>query len=244
MLLRLFATFLLFTQVCLAQFPMPIQGTVQLEGIALAGVHISNLTSLAATTTTSDGTFIITVNKDDVLLITHISAKDQYQVVYSDLATNPFLHITLEVKENALDEVVIRSYDKITVQSVGIVQGEQRILTANERRLHTAGDFKPIHLLSLLGGSLQLDPIINAINGRTKRLKRYIEIDNEIAIYKSLYTYHADFMSQRFEIEDTEVVRFFDSLVDHPQVTSLLKQDNEDKINIWLCEEYLIFSAK
>ena len=49
--------------------------------------------------------------------------------------------------------------------------------------LKTAGDFKPIHLLGILGGSLPVDPIINAITGRTKMLKKVIEREDQNTLF-------------------------------------------------------------
>lgn len=235
--------FLLFINwVVVAQFPMPIQGQVTLEGITVEAAHVTNLNSQGSTTTNKNGIFWLQVNVGDVLLVSHVSAKEKFVIIREELANEPLLSISLEEQRNELDEVIIEEQPDITVQSVGIIQGEQKIPTANERRLDTAGDFKAIHLLSLLGGSLQVDPIINAITGRTKMLKRYIEIDKQIAVYESLYEYHAYFIKDRFNIDDTEIKRFFNELVDHPGIATLLKNDNEDQIRIWLCKEYLIFN--
>ena len=242
MRLRLLLLLLFITFQVVAQFPMSMQGQVTLEDNVLESAHVINLKSQRSTTTDKNGIFWIQVDVGDVLLVSHISAADKYAIISEKLALEPLLSIRLEVKRNELDEVVVIDQPDITVQSVGIVQGEQKIPTANERRLHTAGDFKPIHLLGLLGGSLQVDPIINAITGRTKRLKRYVEIDKQIAVYESLYEYHAYFIKNRFEIDDTEVERFFNELVDHPDITVILKKENEDQIRIWLCAQYIIFS--
>jgi hypothetical protein len=242
MRLRLLLLLLFITFQVVAQFPMSMQGQVTLEDKILESAHVTNLNSQGSTTTDNNGIFWLQVDVGDVLLVSHVSAKEKFVIIHKQLANEPLLSISLEVQRNELDEVIIKEQPDITVQSVGIIQGEQKIPTANERRLHTAGDFKPIHLLSLLGGSLQVDPIINAITGRTKRLKRYVEIDKKIAVYESLYEYHAYFVKDRFEIDDTEVKRFFNELVDHPNITALLKKNNEDQIRIWLCAQYLIFS--
>jgi len=240
----IFLFLFLVNTVAIAQFPMSIQGQVTLEGASLEAAHVTNLNSQLSTTTNKDGRFWLQVDVSDVLLVSHVSAKEKYVIIYKGLATEALLSIVLELQTNELDEVILKEQPDITVQSVGIIQGEQKIPTANERRLHTAGDFKAIHLLSLLGGSLQVDPIINAITGRTKMLKRYVEIDKQIAVYESLYEYHNHFIKERFEVDDTEVKQFFNVLVDHPEITNLLKNDNEDQIRIWLCKEYLIFSNR
>lgn len=122
---------------------------------------------------------------------------------------------------------------------MGIIQGERPIPTTNERRLQTAGDFKPVHLLGLLGGSLQLDPIINAISGRTKRLKKYVAIDKEIAAYDLMMEKYAQFLRERFEFTEDELKQFVNYLVDLPEFQSKAHQENELQVQLWLCEQYL-----
>lgn len=239
MVIRLFVLFLCCAQVCLAQFPLSTQGEVKIGDFKLEGAHVNNLNSQQSITTDSDGRFVMAVNKGDVLLVTHLSARDQYVVIFEELASNPFLSIILKEKENTLDEVVLNSSDKITVQSVGIIQGERPIPTTNERRLQTAGDFKPVHLLGLLGGSLQLDPIINAISGRTKRLKKYVAIDKEIAAYDLMMEKYAQFLRERFELTEDELKQFINYLVDLPEFQSKAHQENELQVQLWLCEQYL-----
>ncbi len=236
---RFFILFLCCAKVCLAQFPLSTQGEVKIGDFRLEGAHVNNLNSQQSITTDSDGRFVMAVNKGDVLLITHISARDQYVVIFEELAANPFLNIKLKEKENTLDEVVLNGKEKVTVQSVGIIQGERPIPTTNERRLQTAGDFKPTHLLGLLGGSLQLDPIINAINGRTKRLKKYVAIDKEIAAYDLMIEKYAQFLRERFEPTEDELIQFINQLVDMPEFQSKAYQENELQVQLWLCEQYL-----
>jgi hypothetical protein len=51
---------------------------------------------------------------------------------------------------NQLDEVVIRRYNNINAVSLGIIPANQNIY-ASRKKLRTAGDFKPIMLLGLIG---------------------------------------------------------------------------------------------
>lgn len=90
----------------------------------------------------------------------------------------------MTTKELELQEVVVNENTAITAENLGIIPKGQKKYTQAERQLATAGDFKPIMLLGLLGGSMQLDPLINKINGRTKRLKANVEIEKEKKIFK------------------------------------------------------------
>lgn len=224
---------------------VPVRGIITLNDVPLEGAHIANLSSQENSTSDSNGSFRIDVYVGTILLISHIGAEDKYVVIYDEtLEEDPFI-VQMQEKTNSLDEVVLEEGQRVTVQSVGIVQGEQYIPTTNERRLQTAGDFKAKDLLKIITqGALPITPILNAINGRTKRLKRYIEIDGEISIFESLYYYDAQFLEDRFGMSDEDIIRFLDSLVDHPEVSEIIRTDNDDQIRIWLCEQYLIFTRE
>jgi hypothetical protein len=85
----------------------------------------------------------------------------------------------LTPKSIELNEVLINKNPNITAENLGIIPKDQVKLTPAERRLQTAGDFKPIHLLGLLGGFLAVDPILNAINGKTKMLKKDLAVERK-----------------------------------------------------------------
>ncbi|NRS87409.1 hypothetical protein HNQ02_000309 [Flavobacterium sp. 7E] len=76
--------------------------------------------------------------------------------------------------------------------SLGIVSKDQKKYTQAERRLQTTGDFKPIMLLGLLGGSMPLDPLINKINGRTKRVKKQIVAEKKGSNIEKLSGYYSE----------------------------------------------------
>jgi hypothetical protein len=82
----------------------------------------------------------------------------------------------MESTMNQLDEVVIRRYNNINAVSLGLFS-KPKIIYAS-RKLRTAGDFKPIMLLGLIS-SMPLDPLINKINGRTKRLKKEVILEKK-----------------------------------------------------------------
>ena len=62
----------------------------------------------------------------DVLLVSHVSAKEKFVIIHKQLANEPLLSISLEEQRNELDEVIIKEQPDITVQSVGIVQENKK----------------------------------------------------------------------------------------------------------------------
>lgn len=77
-----------------------------------------------------------------------LKSKDSLPLFTSD-SLNPSIFTQI----NKLDDVYIKEKSEFNAVSLGIISKEIKPLSVNERRLYTAGDFKPIHLLSLLGGS-------------------------------------------------------------------------------------------
>src|SRR5690554_5257638 len=144
---------------------------------------------------------------------------------------------------NTLDEVFIKSKSEFNAVSLGILKKEIKPLTTNERRLYTAGDFKPIHLLSLLGGSLAVDPIINAISGRTKRLKRYIQIEKKESNLIFLEEHFMGFMVENLDIEKQLIGRFLNYLVENKELQGLIERKNFGELHFLIGDEWFKFQA-
>lgn len=103
-----------------------------------------------------------------------------------------FISIKMTSKATVLNEVVVTNHNVIDEVSLGIVSKDQIKYTQAERRLQTTGDFKPIMLLGLLAGSMPLDPLINKINGRTKRVKKQIVAEKKGSNIEKLSSYYND----------------------------------------------------
>ena len=156
-------------------------------------IHVINKTTKAYGITNTSGDFKILAKRNDTILLSSILYQKKVIVISSKDVKNKHINIEMLPFVNQLGEVVIGKVltgnilsdiknmgnkKHITFADVGIPGYTGRLLTQSERRLHTAGDFKPIMLLGLLAGSMPLDPVINAITGRTKRLKKRINLEN------------------------------------------------------------------
>lgn len=172
---------------------IPLKGQLLAKG-EVEGIHVLNNTSQTFTISNRQGEFSIPVKLNDTLAFSGVSYEIKKVVVSQTMINSKVLTISLTEKTNVLDEVVVgkiltgdlssdmvNSGDKrdINFYDLGIPGYKGKPKTQSERRLYTAGDFKPIHLLSLLGGSLPVDPILNAISGRTKLLKHRVHLENK-----------------------------------------------------------------
>ena len=140
-----------------------------------------------------------------------------------------------------LNEVKIRPNSQITAYSLGIIPKPVKTPTQYERQLLTAGDFKPVHLLSLLGGSLQVDPIINAISGRTKRLKKYIQIEKKQKYQDYITESFQEFFVQELKIEQDHIGSFVIHLCEDKKVMTLIATKSFEELEFLMAEKWFDF---
>lgn len=141
-----------------------------------------------------------------------------------------------------LDEVEIKK-SKYDAVSLRIIPKEIKPLSLYERRLYTAGDFKAIHLLSILGGGMAVDPIINKISGRTKRLKKYIQVEKNIKHFEYILDHYRDYMIENLAIDEALLERFVDYLLANEKVPYLIENKVLGELPFIIGDEWFAFKA-
>lgn len=177
----------------------------------LENVVIINTNSKVKVNADVEGYFSIFGQPNDILQISGENCITLEIKLKEDDFTKKLFFIRLKTTNQSktiqLAEVEIKNYQSINAVSLGILSTPAKKYTPAERRLKTAGDFKPIHLLGLLGGQLQLDPILNAINGKTDRLKKEVKLERNEKIMQKLDTFfnqefYTDTLQIPFEYKD------------------------------------------
>ncbi len=143
-----------------------------------------------------------------------------------------------------LKEVVVNETSEINVVSLGIIPKKIEKLSMNERRLRTAGDFKLIHLLGILGGSLEIDPILNAINGRTKKLKRNIGIEKAQRNIAFFEIHYKSYMEETMELSQQESALLIDFMLERKELPRLLEENNDAQIKLFLHDSWFQLKDK
>lgn len=174
--LLFFWTNLVFPQVGTEKW---IRGQVNSGGMSLEGITITNSNSKATTISDGNGVFVILVKEGDILHFSAVNYEELRKYIKVQEYKLGQIAVELTQKSIELKEVVINDKSGLDAVNLGIISKKPVRLTPAERRLQTAGDFKPIHLLGLLVGSLAVDPILNAISGRTKMLKKELSIEKK-----------------------------------------------------------------
>lgn len=170
-------------------------------------------------------------------------AQDSVRNVQHQSSKSDTLSILIPQNIIELNEVKIRPNSKIDAYSLGIIPKPVKTPTHYERQLLTAGDFKPIHLLGLLGGSLQVDPILNAINGRTKRLKKYVAIEKQQKYQEYLSENFQEYFSEQLKIDSQYIGSFVIHLCDDKKVMSLIASKSFQELEFLMAEKWFDFKS-
>lgn len=185
----LFLAFVLFFVFrALGQIPGQTQG--ELRGRILAAeagvtnVHILNLSANEATISDAQGYFTIPANAGDTVLLSAIRYQRKTFQVDAEMLRASLLTIEMEPFVNELDEVVLYPYnltgdldqdltnvpveETVTASSLGLPNAHAKVKTQAERKLFEA---------TTGSGLIPLNPVLNAISGRTRMLKRRLARD-------------------------------------------------------------------
>lgn len=215
-----------------------IRGRVSQNDSILENVVLKNVTTKMATVTNSKGYFSLKASVGDTLLFSRIGSADLIKILNKADVETELLEIKMKEHINELPVVNIQNTREINAVSLGIIPKEIKPLTTNERRLQTAGDFKWIHLLGILGGNLQIDPILNAINGRTKELKRNILIEQKlknIAVLEGYTTY----LQKEINLTKDEAQRIISLAGEEESAQLVIDSKNPDRIKFHLLDTWI-----
>lgn len=216
-------------------------------------IHVINKTAQVFTITDKKGYFNITVKLNDTLTFSSIQHKLKAIVVSNEMILNKAVVVMLDEQVNELDEVIVGKVltgdlfsdikntegdAPINFYDVGIPGYTGKPATQSERRLSEAGEFKPKMLLGLLGGSIPLDPILNGLSGRTKMLKRRVEIEGKEKLIQSIKGRLAKDFFISNPLEEALRMDFFYFCADDENFITYCKNQSDFKILIFLRMKY------
>ncbi len=156
-----------------------LRGRILEEDTGVTNVHILNLSANDATISDAQGEFRIPAKAGDTILLSAIRYQRKTFRVDSEMLGAASLTIKLEPFVNELDEVVLFPYnlsgdlgkdltnvpveEAVTARSLKLPNASAKVKTQAERKLFEA---------TTGSGLIPLNPVLNAISGRTRMLKR------------------------------------------------------------------------
>lgn len=207
-----------------------LHGKIRADFAAVNGINVLNLISGKTVFTDLDGDFFIAAKAGDVLVFSAVNFEGYSKTLEPEDFDLEVLTIQMVLKVTELKEVIVNKHPEINAKNLGIIPKNQKTPSPAERRLQTAGDFKPIMLLNLLGGSMPLDPLINKISGRTKRLKKLVVLERKeqyIELISRLY--EKEFFTGKLGIPVEYVKGFKYYVVEDEMFLKVLESKNEER---------------
>ena len=213
-----------------------ISGVVLVFDNPYNNVYVKNLSSNKEVITDKNGEFILEANLKDTLLFSSTQLIDLKIVLIETDFIASKIKIVMEKKPIQLEEVTIKQYPNIDAVSLGIIPKKIKKLTNAERKLKKAGDFKPKDLITILGGSLALDPIFNSINGKTKKLKQDIEIEKKESNLLFLENNYYNYLNKDLKTLDEDIKKIFYYAIEEENIQILIDNKDTEKIKFLLCD--------
>ncbi|TGD57743.1 hypothetical protein [Flavobacterium humi] len=205
-----------------------LKGKVVSEASNLDGIHVINLSNKKNTLTENSGFFSILAKPSDTLMFSGVLVKGLQIVLKPTDFSENLLFIRLKPQVNQLDEVIIKNYSEINAVSLGIVPKSVKSYTPAQRKLRTASAAYPnLYAGGMAGGSVGLDPLLNAISGRTAMLKKEVAVETREKLQEKLdKMYEEIFFVETLKIPVEYIKGFQIFTLDDEKLVNALKAKN------------------
>lgn len=224
----------------------PLKGRVTSPDMDVVGVVVQNTVSQEAVITDLDGNFTIGIKVGDTLAFSAVHFRRKLLPVTENLYNSSYVEVPLVEFVNELREVVVRPYNlsgdlgqdignlklerDVGAEALGLPNAGRRIPTQSERMLQEAGSLKGLGLGLLT--SVPLNPLLNAITGRTKMLKQRVAIDQNLARTQRVQDSYTDSLfvtTLKIPLEKIEDFMYFCEV--DPRFKALA--DGSDPLKLW-----------
>lgn len=216
-------------------------GRVTIDSTISPNIIIENTTQETFTITDAKGLFKIEVTEGDILKVSSIQIKTVFIILSKKDISLKIFEINLSSLLNQLEEVEVVEYRSINATSLGIIPIDFVHLTPAEKELDFAKNF---HFKGKSGVTFTIDPIINAISGRTKRMKRNVKIEEKGFILQKIdLIYEDDYYVQKLKIPKEYIKGFHYILMDNEEFMQAFESKNRarmDFLSMDLASKYLL----
>ncbi|WP_244201630.1 hypothetical protein [Flavobacterium cutihirudinis] len=219
-----------------------INGKISSVNSDLEGVYVINAETEAITSTDVSGGFSILAAPGDVLVFSSIQFKETRVLLKCEDFTDLAFTVKLSMVMNQLQEVIVKRYDNINAEALGIVPYGQKTYTQAERKLRTATALNPEGTSPTdgrleAGGSVSADPLFNFISGRTAMLKKELAVEKKEAFMKLLEKmFTLEHFVDRLKIPLEYVKGFEYYAVENDRFTVILGSKNKTSTEFLLAE--------
>lgn len=204
----------------------------------LEGIYVINAQTEETVTTDNSGSFSILAKADDVLVFSSISFKEKRVLLKKEDFSNLNFTVNLTMVMYQLQEVVVKRYDNINAQSLGITPMGQKKYTAAERKLQTATALNATaNGGTMAGGSFSADPLLNFFSGRTAMLKKEVAVEKKEFFMRLLENmFSLEHFIDRLKIPAEYVKGFEYYAIENDKFTVILNSKNKTSTEFLLGE--------
>ncbi|UPZ17500.1 carboxypeptidase-like regulatory domain-containing protein [Flavobacterium humidisoli] len=227
-------------QVCWSQSQdrSAFNGKVVSNTLDLEGIYVINAQTEETVTTNASGSFSILAKPNDVLVFSSISFREKRVMLKQEDFSNLNFTVNLSMIMYQLQEVVVKRYDNINAESLGITPMGQKKYTAAERKLQTATALNATaNAGSMAGGSISADPLLNFFSGRTAMLKKEVAVEKKEFFMRLLENmFSLDHFIDRLKIPADYVKGFEYYAIENDKFTVILNSKNKTSTEFLLGE--------
>ena len=212
---------LLLTQILLSQTinEKLLVGKIMSNDVAVDKVNIENTTTGKTTISNELGIFRIPVKTGDALVFSAVNLETKRKVINNEDLLTEQIFIKMSQSMTPLKMVNVNENANITAEILGIIPYCQKKYSPAERRYHEA---------TTGGGIVPLNPILNAISGRTMMLKKEIQAEKKEKLLLQLDGwFEEDFYVDHLKIDKDYIKGFHYFLIEDTDFVRALKAKNK-----------------
>lgn len=215
-----------------------INGKVEANTSDLGGIYVINAQTEETVSTDTSGSFSILAKADDVLVFSSISYKEKRVLLKAEDFSNLNFTVKLNMVMYQLQEVVVKRYDNINAENLGVIPYGQKKYTAAERKLHTANALNATaNAGTMAGGSISADPLLNFFSGRTAMLKKEVAVEKKEFFMRLLENmFSLEHFIDRLKIPAEYVKGFEYYAIENEKFTVILNSKNKTSTEFLLGE--------
>jgi hypothetical protein len=208
---------LLFVQTGISQ--KLCKGSILADDKLAEQVNIVNATANKSTVSDSDGNFVISVSIGDVLVFSAVNLETKRKVITTDDLRDELVTVKMSRSITPLREVKVNENTAITAENLRIIPKGQKKYSPAERRVHEA---------TTGGGIVPLNPILNAISGRTTMLKKEVVAEkNERLLFRLDGWFEEKYYTNYLKIPKDFIRGFHYFLIEDSDFVRALKAKNK-----------------
>ena len=213
----------LLTQIIYSQVnkEVLIIGKIIADSSSVDRVNIINLRSSKTTVSDKSGCFKILGMPDDILVLSAINLETRRHTISVQDIEKATVLLKMNPKINNLKEVIVKE-NSISAQSLGIIPYGQKHYTPAQRKLYTAQ-------------TGLLDPLLNKISGRTKMLKKEVQVErNEKLLVKFDGLFEDEFYTETLLVPSDYIRGFQYYLIEDSDFVNALNSKNKTMITYFI----------